>query len=290
MTDAILVTGATGTVGRKVVKALAAKGLDVRAGVHTPETTEGRQKADDLRREHVEPVEFDFGNPATFVPAMKGASHLFLLTPFAPGETEVVAAVLEAAKEAGVGHVVRLSVFGAEQEPGHLIGRWHREAEKVLQASGLPWTILRPSQFMQNFAGNMKPQDGKIAMALADAKVAYIDVRDIAAVAAITLSDECHVGKIYTLTGPEAITMTQVAEAITKAAGKTVEYVPVTEKDVIDWLTQQKMPEWAVQAITELQAFWRAGNGTIPTTDVKDVAGCEPTTFEKFAQDYAGKF
>ena len=123
---------------------------------------------------------------------------------------------------------------------------------------------------MQNFAGNMKPQDGKIAMALADAKVAYIDVRDIAAVVAITLSDEGHVGKIYTLTGPEAITMTQVAEAITKASGKT--------------------PEWAVQAITELQAFWRAGNGTIPTTDVKDVAGCEPMTFEKFAQDYAGKF
>ncbi|TGE14681.1 SDR family oxidoreductase [Hymenobacter elongatus] len=289
MSNTILVTGATGTVGTESIKALSNRGLTVRAGVHS------LIKGDRLKQLNpdVQLVELDYDKPQTLQVALTGVNRLFLITPFTEDQVAIGQRVIDAAKQAGVQHIVRLSVAGAAVEPGIQLGRWHREVEKYLEQSGIPFTHLRPGSFMQNFVNYNADsicQEGKIYMPLGEAKVSYIDARDIAATAAQILSADTteHHGKAYELSGPQALGIAEAAAAIGQATGQPVHYVDVPEETARQ--AMDKAPTWMRDAMLELYRLSKAGYTANITTTVEDITGCAPHTFEQFAQHNSHRF
>jgi uncharacterized protein YbjT (DUF2867 family) len=270
----ILVTGASGKVGSELVKELEKKGAAFRIGVRDPRPASGSA------------VLFDFDHPDTFGPALAGVNELFLLT---SGGTGREAAVVDAAKKAGVKRVVKLSVWGAEGE-GFVFGREHRKVEKHIEASGLAWTFLRPNGFMQNFttahAASIKGQSA-FYLCGGDFHYSIIDARDIGAVAAKVLAEKGHEGKIYTLSGPEALSNPQMAEKISKAVGRPIRYVDMPTAEYKKMLVGFGMPEPFVDAFIDLQQFYSRGGGQAVTPDVERLLGRKPGTFDQFARDHA---
>jgi uncharacterized protein YbjT (DUF2867 family) len=283
----ILVTGATGNIGSKVVETLLAKGAPVKAGVRSPDKARG------LAEKGAELVKFDFTDTGTYGPAFKGCNHVFLFTNMSPVCVEEGAKLVDAAKAAGVEHVVKLSALGCDMEPGIALGRWHRGVEKLIEASGMGWTFLRPNNFMDNFITFYRQpivHQSAIFMPLGDGAVSYVDARDIAAVAAVALTDPGHMGKAYAITGPAALTVHQVAAILGKAIGKEVNYIDIPEEAARQATAGMGMPGWLVDAMAELNAIDKAGYASGVTTAVADVTGLAPITFEKWAADHAGAF
>lgn len=291
MSHTILVTGATGTVGSEVVKALANCGVTVRAGVHSLVKGERLKKLNP----EVQLVELDFDRPQTLAVAFTGVEKVFLLTPFTEQQVAEAKRLIDAARTAGVRHIVKLSAAGAEQEPGIQLGRWHREVEHYLEQSGLAYTLLRPTAFMQNFTQYYSApirQEGRFYMPLGDGKVSYVDARDIASVAATVLTDESeqHYGKAYTLTGPEAVGGNEAAQALSEATGRPVQYVDVPEDAARQAMLASHMPTWMTDALLELHAISKAGYAAGTTTTVQDITGRPPHTFQQFAHDCRQQF
>lgn len=278
----IFITGPTGTIGSKVLAALAeAPGLEIRAGVRAGE------KASKLPG-HAKAVEFDYDKPATMAAAFKGVEKLFLLTPFVEDPVALGVRAVEAAKAAGVKHVVKLSAFGSELEPGISLGRHHRAIEKAIEASGMAWTFLRPNNFMENFIGYYPPDaQGNIYLPWGQGACSFIDSRDVGAVGAAALMGEGHAGKAYTLTGPEAFTIGQAAATIAKVTGRTINYVDVPEEAAKSGMLAAHMPAKMVDDMMELHAIDKAGYAAVVTPTVKEVTGKEPRSFETFVRDHA---
>lgn len=277
----IFVTGATGTVGSRLVELLKAEGARTRVGVRSPEKARG------LEAPNVAVVPFDFEKPEGFDAAFEGVERLFLVTPFAPNQVELAARAVDAAKRAGVKHIVKLSAIGCDMEPGIQLGRWHRAQEKYIEASGLDYTFLRPNNFMDNFvtyAGMTIKGNSAIFMPLGNGAVSYIDARDIAAVAAAALTRDGHAGKAYTLTGPVALTLHEVASALGKALRRQVNYVDLPEAAARQAMRQQ-MPDWMVDAMMELNAIDKAGYAAVVTDTVKEITGKAPLTISQWAAD-----
>ncbi|WP_026461612.1 SDR family oxidoreductase [Adhaeribacter aquaticus] len=285
MKDTILVTGATGTVGSEVVKALSGEDVNVRAGVHS------LIKGDPLKAfPNVDLVHLEFENPELLKVAFTGVTKVFLVTPFTQNQQEVAKKMIDAAREAGVKQIVRLSAAGADAQPGIQLGRWHREVEEYLEQAGISFTILRPASFMQNFvhySGETIRNNNGVYMPLGLGKVGYIDVRDIAAVARIVLTQSGHENKIYELTGPAAISVNDVAHAFTQATDRLITYVDVPEEAAAVAMRQHHMPEWMVQAMLELYSICKAGYAAQVTNTVAEITGTPPRSIDEFAQDYA---
>ena len=199
----ILVTGATGTVGSKVVRRLLTAGERPRAFVRD------QDKARERLGEQVEHVLGDLNRPETIEAALAGVDRLFLLTTQSAHQPEWESAVIQAATRAGVGQIVKLSVFRADERSPLQIARQHGQAERALEQSGLAYTIVRPVFFMQNLLAMLR--DGAIYTAAATGRVAMVDARDAAAVAVAALTKDGHLGRTYTLTGPEALSFDDVA-------------------------------------------------------------------------------
>ncbi|HEY4724557.1 MAG TPA: SDR family oxidoreductase, partial [Actinomycetota bacterium] len=215
----ILVIGATGTVGSEVVRQLVATGERPRALVRDPAAA--RQRLG----EEVEHVVGDLDRPETIAAALAGVDRVFLLTTQSSRQPEWERAVIGAAARAGVGQLVKLSVFRADEQSPLQVARQHGQAERVLAQSGLAATILRPVFFMQNLLAMV--HDAAIATAAGDGRVAMVDARDIAAVAVATLTGGGHAGKTYTLTGPEALSFYQVASILSRQTGRPLRHVRV---------------------------------------------------------------
>ncbi|MCC3159223.1 SDR family oxidoreductase [Hymenobacter sp. 15J16-1T3B] len=289
MPETILITGATGTVGSELVRALSNRGVHVRAGVHSV------IKGDRLRHLYpeVQLVELDFQRPETLGVALTGVDRVFLLVPFTETMVEDSKRFIDAAKAAGVKQVVKLSVMGAEVEPGIQLGRWHREAERYLAQSGLPYVILRPNSFMQNFLayqGTSIREQGRIYQPQGEGRASYIDAFDIAEVAAAILTADVarHHGRAYPLTGPEALSNSDVAAIIGQTTGRPVQYVDVPEEAAREGM--QGAPQWMVDGIMELNALIRAGHAATVTPDVQQLTGRRPRTLQEFAQEHRAAF
>ena len=280
MPKTILVTGATGTVGSQVLQELAVHGgLDLRAAVRDV------AKASSLPS-GANAVTFDFAKPETWAAALSGVNALFLVAPFSPEGVAEAQAFIRAAAEAGVRHIVKLSVIGSVRDL--TIGRWHAAMDDALKASGIAWTILLPTSFMQNFVdGSMPRPDGVIYAPVGNGKVDFLDTRDIAAVAAKALTDPGHNGKEYTLTGPDALTHTEVAAIISQASGIDIRFVDIPEQATREGMLSAKLPEWLVNALLELSAWTKSGTAHQSTNTVAELLGHPPGTFRKFASDYA---
>ena len=288
MTHTILITGATGTVGAATLKLLADKDAKVRAGVHS------LIKGERLKHPNVELCEIDFHRPETLEAAFTGIEKVFMITPFTENSVEMGLQLLEEAKKHGVKHIVRLSALGADAEPGIQLGRWHREVEKAIEESGIPYTFLRPNSFMQNFvnyqAAGINATD-TIFLPLGQGKVSYIDTRDVAEVAAAILQDTAiHAGQAYELTGPEAISVEEVAHELSRATGRKISYQDVPEDAARQGMLEAHMPDWMTDAMLELNVLNKAGHAAHVTDEVEKLTGNRPRRFADFAEDYKHLF
>ena len=290
MTETILITGATGTVGSEVVKQLSAKGENIIVKAAARSATDNT--FENLNR--VQVVQLDYDKPDSLAVALKGVDKLFLLTPFQSNMVDLTSNLVSEAKKAEVKYIAKQSVMGADAEPGITPGRLHRQAEKIIEESGIPFTFLRPNFFMQNFVNyysNLIRSQGAFYMPAGDAKVSFVDVRDIAAVAVKSLiNDNQQKGRAYNLTGGEALSYGQAAEILSKAVGKKINYVNVTDQDARKGMKDMSMDEWTIKSMIELFEITRAGYVSEISPIVEQVTGNKPITFSQFANDYAGSF
>ena len=174
-------------------------------------------------------------------------------------------------------HIVRLSAAGADQEPGIQLARWHRAVEQAIEDSGVPWTFLRPNNLMNNFI-NFYPPDatGSIYLPWGTGACSWVDAADVGAVAATVLRGTGHAHAIYTLTGPAALTIHDVASALSAATGRTIRDVDVPEDTVRRTMLEFRVPEWLVDALMELHAVDKLGRKAAVTTTIQDVLGGHP--------------
>ncbi|QNF32309.1 SDR family oxidoreductase [Adhaeribacter swui] len=288
MHETILVSGATGTVGTELIEALSSENVRVRAGVHSI------IKGDRFRVfPNVDLVEIDFARPETLRVAYTGVTRVFQITPFVENQVEIEKQLVDMAKEVGVKQIVKLSASGADAEPGIQMGRWHHQGEQYLQNSGIPFTILRPTSFMQNFItyeGASILQEGKIYQPLGTGKVSYIDANDIAAVAQVVLTQPNYYGRILDISGPEAISVEEVAAILSRVSGRTITYVDVPEEAARQAMSSHHMPEWMINAMLELNQTLKAGYGANVTNTVAQITGRPARTFTEFAQNNAHCF
>ncbi|MFV1957469.1 MAG: SDR family oxidoreductase [bacterium] len=287
MSNSILVTGATGTLGSQVVQQLSQRGFRVRAAVHSPE------KATTLAGKADEIVSLDFSNPETFDGALDGVEKAFFLSPLTEDTVEIGTRFAEAAKKAGVRHIVRQSGMGADADAGITLGRWHWAVEQAIENTGIKWTHIRPNSFMQNFAAffsqSIKEQ-GAFYLPWGDGSISLVDVRDIAAVAVESLTGDGHEGQSYEITGPQALSGEDCAGIFSKVLNKTVQYVDVPEDAARQSMQDMGMPDWFVDVIMELYAVNKAGYTAGVTDTVEKVTGKAPRGFEQFVQDYVETF
>lgn len=287
MPTTILVTGATGTIGTQVVNELAKKNdVVVRAGVRDPKKASGFAS-------NVQAVAMDLEKPESLAAAMKGVDKVFLLTPFSDRQVELGKRIVDAAKTAGVKHIVKLSAFGAEIEPGITLGRWHREVEKAIEASGIAWTFIRPNNFFENFVNYYPPdKEGAIYLPWGNGACSFVDGRDVGAciASALAASGTEHHGKAYVPTGPAAITIADAAATIGKVTGRATKYVDVPEDAAKKAMLGMGMPAWMVDAMMELHGIDKAGYAALVTGDVQKLTGKAPRSFEDFARDNAAKW
>jgi uncharacterized protein YbjT (DUF2867 family) len=198
-----------------------------------------------------------------------------------------------AAKSSGVQHIVRISALGASPSAPIKLMQLHGEAERALEESGIGWTHLRPQSFMQNFLGSATTimREGKIYNCTGEGRVPFVDVRDIAASAVTCLTKPGHMGNAYEITGPQAITMRQVAESLTRGLDRTVEYVDLPADTWIAAVTAAGLPEWGARDLAWLHVNVFAKNlAESVTPSVKELTGRESLSIDDFVRDHAPAF
>jgi uncharacterized protein YbjT (DUF2867 family) len=282
----ILVTGATGIAGSQVVQALLEQQQDVRAFVRDPD------KARRLFGDAAELAPGDFAEPRSLRAALGGADVLFLSGADDPRRVEWETAAIDAAAEAGVRRIVKLSSIVAEPGAPVAFWDWHGRIEQHLRSSSVPAVILRSSFFMSNLLAVAEPValDGKLFAPAGEAQIAMIDPRDVGAAAAAVLTSEAHDGRSYVLTGPEAVTYTQVAEALAEATGREVEFIDLPDEAATHGLVQAGLPAFVAEQVVAVFAQARLGVAAQVTTTVEALTGRRPRDLSSFARDSASRF
>jgi uncharacterized protein YbjT (DUF2867 family) len=226
--------------------------------------------------------------PETLVGALSGVDRVLLISSPNQQTVETQSAFIDSAKRAGVRHIVKFSGLKASLDSPFIFNRMHAEIERHLESSGVNWTHLRPSQFMPVYLREMPTivAQNALVVPLEDAKLAPVDIDDIAKAAFALLHTRGHDGKRYEMTGPEALSMIEIAEQISNAIGRTVRYVNVPPAQRAQALLNAGLPAYVVEAL-EVQARERRKGATgeavvHPETHV--AFGIRPTTFAEFAR------
>lgn len=274
MTDKILVLGATGNVGAPLVKALLAKGETVQAASRSGKPVEG-----------AEGVVFDIADPATFAAAFEGVNRVYLMLPAGyVAAKELLLPVVGAAVSRGA-KIVFQSVFGVEADDSIP----YRQVEIAIEKSGVPYVILRPNWFADNFHTYWKAGlgHGVIAVPAAEGRSSFIDVRDIATSAAAVLTTDRFDGRAFNLTGPEALGYAEAARILSGVVGKPIVYTPVEDDAFIALLTGAGVPADYAGLLTSIFYPVRQGWTAAPTGDVETLTGTAPRSVETYAADNA---
>jgi uncharacterized protein YbjT (DUF2867 family) len=280
----ILVIGATGNVGGEVVRQLVQRGERVRAFVR-----DGAAAA--KLPAGVEVARGDLAHLETLLAALRGVDRMYLLPPMVPAMRELEAGAIRAAEQAGVRHVVKHSNMGATEEASTL-QRWHREGEKLLEASRLQWTMVRPTGFMSNalaWAHGIKAE-GTVYSPGGDGKLSVVDPRDIAAVAVRALVEPGHEGKAYEVTGREALSTAEQVDTISRAIQKPLRYVDVPESAARQSMLGMGMPAVIVEALLDFMALVRDGKGAVVSDAVEKVTGRPARAFADWVAENARVF
>jgi uncharacterized protein YbjT (DUF2867 family) len=284
-TQTILITGAGGTVGSAVAHELASRDIRARLAFHTA------SKAERARAAGADARTIDYQTPATLRTALEGIDSVFLLAAGLRGQYEAETAVLEEAKRAGVKNIVKVSAWDAQLE-GYEIARMHRRIERAIEESGLSYTFLRANGFMQNLTrfSVQSIAQGTLFHPLADAKMSYVDARDIARVAVHALTQPAPGGRALDLSGPEALSYADVARVLSRVLERSIQYVPVDDATARAAMLQTGMPEFYADAMIDLHRYFRTGAGARVTATVAQITGRPPTGFERFVRDHLALF
>lgn len=281
MTVPILLTGATGNTGQVIAEELTRRGVPF---VAMTRSASSRARLDALG---IPSIGADFDDPVSLDRALRGVEKAYLVC--TPDEKLIPreVAFIDAAKRAGVRHIVKCSAFFAGLDAPTQNLRSHGEIERQLIASGIDYTILRPNGFMQtftHFGWDLIEKAGVMSMPAGDGGIPLVDVRDVAAAAIKALTEPGHVGKIYDLSGPEALTMYQAAEILQRALGRPVTYIPGTERQMaaVSWLLG--VPRVPAEHVIKIFRMLREHRfeETLPT--LREL-GISPTTYEQFVAD-----
>ena len=280
----ILVLGATGTTGGEVARQLIAAGVRPRLLVRN------RAKAAEFEG-NAEIVEGDLENAASVDAALAGVEKLYLVSSSLKG-FDLEVKVIDAAKTAGVRHIVKLSAIGADR-PVLTISQWHGQVEKHLMDSGIAWTMLRPGNFMTNailfWAGTIKTQSA-FYQPTGDGRWASIAPEDVAAVAVLALTTNGHEGQGYTLTGDKAMNGDEYAAVLSEVLGKPIKFVDVPADVAQQGLLMNGMPPEYAEAVMNLMAAMRAGRGDLVTDTFEHVTGRKPISFADWVRKHIAAF
>jgi uncharacterized protein YbjT (DUF2867 family) len=282
----ILVTGATGNVGAAAIAELVAKKQRARAFVRD------ERKASSRLGQGVELAVGDFGDRASIARALDGVEALLLSSADAPDKVRWETSVIDEARNAGVRKIVKVSTMGADPASPMPPLAWHGQIEEHLRASGAPSIILHSCFYMTNLLASAEPirQMGKLFAAAGGAKIAMIDPRDTGAVAAVAVTTDDYVGQTLDLTGPEAVTYESVADALSRATGRTIEFVDIPDEAAKGALTEAGLPEWLVTHLSLLFPMLRRGTFDQTTDTVRALTGRNPRSLDDFAGDFASAF
>lgn len=278
----ILITGASGNVGKEVLKQITQTGVEVRAAfqsISKAATPPG-----------VEIVSVDYNRAETLQTALEGVDRVFLVGPPTAQLTALERKAMEVIAHSDIRQVVKLSAMGGREA---LFTRQHAESEDYIQSTGVPYTFLRPNGFMQNMANYNAPtintQDSFYGSE-GDGRVSHIDIRDVAAVAVKALTEDGHVGKAYTLTGPEALTNKEIAQILSNELGREIRFINLPPAQLKEALLSAGVTEWNADALLDLQRLYRDGKATTVTPDVEQILGRKPISFAQFFRDYRSAF
>jgi uncharacterized protein YbjT (DUF2867 family) len=283
----ILLTGATGTTGRRVARRLTKWGYRFSALVRDPE------KAPGLKSSKVELIKGDFSKPDSLKRAMEGIEHAFLLPPNTKDQFRLERNFIDAAREMGVRYLVKYSAIGADPDSPSRLLRWHGEAEKYLKQSGIRHSIVRPNIFMQNFtnlyADRIREQK-EYRLPFGDARCGWVDVRDIGRLIARLLTENGHKNNILTVTGPESLSCEDTAEILSNAVGKKIHYVDIKPKEFRKDMIESGVPETMAEALTELYKLVSDGICDVVTDTFYQITEKQPRTFDEFVDDSLSLF
>ena len=278
----ILITGATGNIGRELIPLL----LETRQPLRVFVREERKVAHLDA---WVERAVGDLDKPETLLSAVQGVERIFLVT----YETRQDINVMEAAKRAGVKHIVKLSTLEATDHKIQ-VGKWHHEREELIRASSLDWTFLRPGMFMSNsidwWAESIKGQNSVFFPGGKKGRVAPVDPRDVAKVAAAALTQPGHNGQAYELTGIELFTIGAMVQVISRVLGKPIQYVDIPPIAAKLFMLKTGMDKTLVNALMEMLGSLRRNEGAIVTDTVERITGHPPRTFEAWCREHSQAF
>lgn len=279
----ILITGASGNVGREVLKQVTQTGVRVRAAYQSVSKAAAAPSGVDL-------VTMDYNDPATVRAALKDVDRVFLVGPPSSNLVSLERKAVDEIKRSGVKHLVKLSAMGGRAA---IFPRQHAESEDYIQSSAVTYTFLRPNGFMQNFvnynSATINTQNAFYGCQ-GEGKVSHIDIRDLAAVAVKVLTENGHEGKAYTLTGPAALTNAEIAQILSDDLGREIRYVDLPPAQFKQALLGAGLKEWDADALIDLQRFYREGGASSVMPDAERLLGRKPTSFEQFSRDHRQAF
>jgi uncharacterized protein YbjT (DUF2867 family) len=270
MTSTILVTGAAGNVGSVVVDLLQAHDVHIRTLPREPRPLDR----------------------TTLASLTDGVDAVFLACGNVPEQVDFECTVIDRAAQAGVPRIVKLSAQGADPAAAVTYWRWHAQVEEHLRASGVPAVVLQPSFYMSNLfaATEHVRQQGMLFAPAGDAAITMVHPADVAAVATVTLTTDGHDGATYLVTGPAAITYTQVAADLSAATGRSVGYAAIPPEAARAALLRAGLPDFVVAELLEVFAALRRGEQTATSDTVQRLTGWAPQTFATWAATYADAF
>lgn len=261
----ILVLGATGKTGRRVVTRLRDRGFDVRAASRSSASR------------------FDWTDPASWADAVRDVETVYLV---APEDPSPIKPFIAQAVEAGVRRFVALSGRGMDKADGRF-GAGMAEAERAVQAAGVGWTILRANNFAQNFDEDVWREPllaGRLALPAGELREPFVDLEDLAEAAVEVLTGSGHDGRIYELSGPESITFGDAVRIIAEVSGREISYDAVTPAEYAAELVADGWPAEAAAAMNALFEIMHEGHAAEPAKDVEELTGRPPASFESYAR------
>lgn len=286
--ETILVTGAAGLSGAAVIREFIRNGHPVRALVRSRDRAQAFQAF-----RTVDVVEGDMTDPSSLHDALAGVDRVLLISSSTPQMVETQSAFIDTAENAGVRHIVKFSgLSAADIDTPFVFGTMHAAIENYLEDSGVSWTHLRPSQFMTEYLREVPTilAHRGLFLPLEDAKLTPVDVSDIARAAFALLTSAGHESKTYAMTGPQALSMDEIAEQISEAIGESIQYKPITREQRKQSLLAAGVPPLFVKALDAQAGERLQGRESVVHPETHTALGITPTPFIQFARRNAGAF
>jgi uncharacterized protein YbjT (DUF2867 family) len=282
----VLVIGATGLLGGEVARRLARSGRPVRALARDP------AKAAPLAALGIEIAEGDLEDPVALARAFAGVERVFVASALDPRQVELQGNAVEAARRAGVRHVVKLSGLATSLDSAVASGRWHARTEEQIEKSGMAWTHLRPHFFYQNLlrAAPFVAGAGVLPCTSGRGEIAGVDARDVAECAAAALAGDLHFGRAYTVTGPEAFSYAGLAERLSRLLGRAIRTLDTAPEAARARMVADGMPAWHADVLADFAACLAQGGGAEVTDAALRLSGRAPRSVGEFLAEHAAAF